>query len=219
MDKANLDLFKQALSEGISNRFDNMANNCNEEIACSEKHELAMRAIVYGKADTKRVLSPKMKRIIAILVAAALLLTSCCAIFRNEIREIVEKTLDLFIQYTYSDNNNGKTLETNYELTYVPDGYVLENSSILPVNVQYIFTNPDNETLQFDQYTINGTYIYVDIQSDYSEVYTIQNYTVYYKRTNISNLYIWNDGKYTLSITSSLKLDYDELKLIIEGIN
>ena len=86
MDKTNLELFKQALTEAVSNKFDNIAANCTEEIACSEKHNLAMRAIVYGKTDTKRVWSPRMKRIIAILVAAALLLTSCGIIFRICIR-------------------------------------------------------------------------------------------------------------------------------------
>ena len=54
MDKSNLELFKQALDEAVSNKFDNMAANCTEEIVCSERHKLAMQAIVYGKGDTKR---------------------------------------------------------------------------------------------------------------------------------------------------------------------
>ena len=98
MDKSNLELFKQAINEAVSNKFDNMATSCTEEIVCSEKHNLAMRAIVYGKTDTKRVWSPRMKRIIAILVAAALLLTSCGIIFRNEIREMFK---ELFASITF----------------------------------------------------------------------------------------------------------------------
>ena len=106
MDKSNLELFKQAISEGLANRFDSVVNSYTDEIVCSEKHNMAMRTIVYGKADAKRVWSPKMKRIIAILVAAALVLTSCGIIFRNEIREIFE---EVFVKLSYSDG------ETNGE--------------------------------------------------------------------------------------------------------
>jgi alkylhydroperoxidase/carboxymuconolactone decarboxylase family protein YurZ len=99
MNKTNLELFKQALDEAVSNQFDKLAAQCDEEIICSEKHKLAMRAIVYGKTETAQTLSPKMKRLIAILVAAALLLTGCAIIFRNEIREVFE---EFFVKLTYS---------------------------------------------------------------------------------------------------------------------
>ena len=124
MDENDLKLFKQALSEGVSNRFDKMAADCTEEIVCSDKHNLAMRTIVYGKADTKRVWTPKIKRIIAILIAAALLLTSCGIIFRNEIREVFK---DLFVSLTYEgDEESQQTIKDVYTLSYVPEGYTLE---------------------------------------------------------------------------------------------
>ena len=49
MDKSNLELFKQAISEGLSEKFDSVADSYTDEIICSEKHKLAMRTIVYGK--------------------------------------------------------------------------------------------------------------------------------------------------------------------------
>ena len=98
MDKSNLELFKQAISDGLSKKFDSVVNSYTDEIVCSEQHNLAMRTIVYGKADAKRTWSPKMKRVVAILIAAALLLTSCGIIFRNEIREVFE---EFFVKLTY----------------------------------------------------------------------------------------------------------------------
>ena len=112
MDKSNLELFKQALNEAVSNKFDKMADECTEEIVYSERHKLAMRTIVYGKADTKRVWSPKMRRIIAILIAVALLLTSCGIIFRNEIREFVE---EFFVKITYSSDEDGKVIDLDLD--------------------------------------------------------------------------------------------------------
>ena len=124
MDKSNLELFKQALNEAVSNKFDKMADECTEEIVYSEKHKLAMRTIVYGKADAKRVWSPKMRRIIAILIAVALLLTSCGIIFRNEIREVFE---EFFVKLTYeSDTESDQTIQEVYSLSYVPERYSLK---------------------------------------------------------------------------------------------
>lgn len=86
MKKSNLELFKRALNEAISEKFDDMAAECTEKIVCSEKHKIAMRTIIYGKIE-RRPWSLKKKMTVAILIAAALLLTGCGIIFRDEIRE------------------------------------------------------------------------------------------------------------------------------------
>ena len=141
MDKTNLELFKQALDEAVSNQFDKLAAQCDEEIICSEKHKLAMRAIVYGKTETARTLSPKMKRLIAILVAAALLLTGCAIIFRNEIREVFE---EFFVSLTYSGDEEALTIQEIYSLGYVPEGYILEKEHLAATYVQYKFSNQED---------------------------------------------------------------------------
>lgn len=216
MDKTNLELFKQALSEGLSNKIDSIADSYTEEIVCSEKHNLAMRAIVYGKADAKRVWTPKMKRIIALLVAAALILTSCAIIYRHEIREVIEK---FFVKLTYSDNDSeGTAIEDVYELTYVPEGYYLEEESIITVNTRYIFSNSNGNEIQFDQCILDGTSFVVDIESGYNRIVDIQKYEIYYRYTDDSHHYIWNDGKYSMKIKSSEKLSNAEIESILDGI-
>ena len=106
MDKTNLELFQQALNEGLSNRFDSLAEEYTGEIVCSRKHKLAMRTIVYGKAGGARAWSPRMRRVVAILVAAALLLTSCGIIFREEICEVFDK---LFVSLYLKDDSEAPT--------------------------------------------------------------------------------------------------------------
>ena len=216
MDKCNLDLFKQALSEGISNKFDILANTCDEEIAYSEKHELAMRAIVYGKADTRRVLSPKMKRIIAILVAAALLLTGCCAIFHNEIREIIN---EIFVELRYSQGvETGQFIDEVYELSYLPTGYTLQESVFLPNLTKYIFSHSDGHTIRFEQSLINGFSFVIDNESGYSELIKLNDYTVYYKCTSNRHYYVWTDEIYVMQLKSSTQLTDYEIQQIINGI-
>ena len=90
MKKSNLELFKCALNEAVSEKFDEMAAECTEKIVCSEKHKLTMRTIIYGKRE-RQPWSLKRKIVVAILIAAALLLTGCGIIFRDEIRESFNK--------------------------------------------------------------------------------------------------------------------------------
>lgn len=216
MEKSNLDLFRQAINEGLSNRFDNVANSYTEKIICSEKHNLAMRTIIYGKADRQRVWSPRIKCIIAILVAAAILLTSCGVIFRNEIREVFEK---FFVNLTYSsDDTSGSTIEKIYELSYLPEGYYLTENTVTDVSVMYIFLDTSGNSLYFEQHILDGSYFLIDSESGYSKVVEIQGYEVYHKSTKKYFTYLLNDGKYSLVLKSTVELSNEELVLIIKGI-
>ncbi len=214
MDKSNLELFKQAISEGVSNRFDKMVAECTEEIAYSDKHNLAMQTIVYGKADTKRTLSPKAKRLIAILVAAALVLTSCGIIFRNEIREMFE---EFFVMLSYNGNETD-IIEEVYELRYLPEGYSLNVENIRPMGAQYKFINENGDYIWFEQKLIDVTDLFVDNEEGYSRINEISNYEIYYRYANENHVYVWNDAKYSMFIRSNLKLSTHEIILILEGL-
>ena len=216
MDKSNLELFKQALNEAVSNKFDKMADECTEEIVYSERHKLAMRTIVYGKADTKRVWSPKMRRIIAILIAVALLLTSCGIIFRNEIREIFK---EFFVSLTYEgDEESNDTVKTIYRLGYVPDGYKLEKEYISNTVVKYSYKKPSGESIHFEQRILIFSDFVIDSESGYSKMQEIEKYEVYYRFTDKYHIYIWNNEKHSMSIKSSTYLSNEEIILLIDGI-
>ena len=216
MDKSNLELFKQALNEAVSNKFDKMADECTEEIVYSEKHKLAMRTIVYGKTDNKHVWTPKMRRIIAILIAVALLLTSCGIIFRNEIREIFK---DFFVSLTYEgDEESPLIIKEVYTLRYVPEGYILEKEEIAPLRITYIFSNETGQILFFEQRALTHSEYYIDSESGYSKIEEIEEFDVYYRFTDKNHHYAWNDGKCSIKMKSSVKLSNEEIIFIIDGI-
>ena len=216
MDKSNLELFKQALNEAVSNKFDKMAAECTEEIVYSEKHKLAMRTIIYGKADTKLVLSPKMRRIIAILIAVALLLTSCGIIFRNEIREIFK---EFFVSLTYeNDDTSEDMIEEILVLTYMPEGYKLEKETITSMCMQNKFVNQNKDIIYFEQRAITSTDLIVDSESGYSKIEEIEHYEIYHRITGKLYCYIWNDGKYSLTLNSSTKLSNEDIILMLDGL-
>ena len=216
MDKSNLELFKQAISEGLSEKFDSVVDNCTGEIVCSDQHKLAMRTIIYGKGDTKKSLSPKMKRIIAIIVAAALLLTSCAVIFHNEIREVIE---EFFVKLTYSGDGTGSdTIEEVYELTYLPEGYHLIEKKVRPLRIKWEYANETNDMIKFEQRVLDESGFAVDSESGYSQIKEIEEFDVYYRKNSEQHFYVWNENKYSFCLISDLKISDDVLVEIINGI-
>ena len=170
MDKNNIELFKQAISEGLAGRLDKVVNGYTQEIACSQQHSIAMKKIVYEKTDLQKVLSPKMKKIIAILVAAALLLTGCGIIFRNEIREVIEEISEFFITLTYTDSNsNGKLIEKVYESEYVK-GECLQVSVYMDFfNVHVNFWPVDGEVTYYKYHPGKYMFAYLPKASELNE--------------------------------------------------
>ena len=175
-----------------------------------------MRTIIYGKTDTKRVLLPKMKRIIAILVAAALLLTSCGIIFRNEIREIFK---DFFVSLTYeSDVESNMTIETIYILSYLPEGYTLEKTDISNTVVKYRWENSNGDKLHFEQRPLTQSNLFVDSESGYSKMSEIDDYDVYYRFTDKNHLYVLSYDTYAIRIKTNAELSNEDIVLILDGI-
>ena len=216
MTENNVALFKAALREGLSKKIDSVVNESTDEIHPSEQHKLAMKTIIYGKAEAKRNWSPKVKRIIAILIAAALILTSCGIIFRNEIREIVE---DFYVSIVLGESkDNGDVIEEVYTLTYLPEGYYLVDESIRLICVQYTFSNDNEEYIWFEQRLLGGSAFAVDSENGYSQIKEIDAYNVYYRTVNNNHVYIWKDNKYSVKIKSTTALSANNICLILDGL-
>ena len=216
MDKTNEELFKQAINEALTNKFQRMADACDEEIVCSRRHRKAMRAIVSGKTPRK----PLSTKMIAILVAAAvLLLAGCAIIYRDEIREFITNIKEFFVEIKFDEGeNDSQNIDEIYELTYIPEGYSLKEQNINRMGVQYIFTNFDSKRIKFTQRSLDASSFHIDSEHSDNTIIEIENYTIYTRKTGDMYCYLWNDGKYAMHIYSSERLSDDELVLIIDGI-
>ena len=219
MAKSNLELFKQALNEAWDNKIRREVESCTEEIVTSDRHKVTMQAILDGTYDKSAKWKLTRAKVVAILVAATLLLASCAVIYRNEIRDLVEEIFEDFSKATYSDEGADEdTIEEIYELSYVPDGYVLGKTQANPTLIRYEFVNADNNVLVFEQGVLDNNKFLFDIESGYTMWLSNDNINIYYKTTSYYHYYLWNDGCYSIKIRSTASVDLEELKLIIDGI-
>lgn len=215
-NKTNQELFKQALVEGVNRRLDREIAAYDEDITYSRRHIKNMARIVNGKTPRK----PLSTKMIAILVAAAILLLAGCAIiYRNEIRDFITDVQEFFVKVTFDKGESeSSVIDEIYELTYIPEGYVCEDHYINLNLVQYIFKDSEQNIIKFVQRPLDMSSFMVDIEHDYDKFANVGGYEIYYRHTNGTYYYIWNDGKYALKLNLTEELSLQELELIINGI-
>lgn len=217
MDKTtNQELFKQALVEGVNRRLDRELAACEEEVVFSRRHIKAMNRIIKGKTPAK----PINRKMVAILVAAAILLLAGCAIiYRDEIRGFITDFREFFVKVTFDEGDSeSRIIEEVYELTYIPDGYVLESQNVMLRTVQHIFVDSEGNKLKLIQQPLDNSSFMVDVEHDYDKFANIGSYAIYYRHTNGTYYYIWNDGKYAFTINSTEEFNIADFELLLSGI-
>lgn len=175
-----------------------------------------MRAIISGKTPRK----PLSTKMIAILVAAAILLLAGCAIiYRDEIRDFITDVREFFVKVSFPEgDNDSQYIDEIYELTYIPEGYILADERINRMAVQYVFINTDGKSIRFMQQALDSSTFSIDSEHSDNTIIEIENYTIYSRIAGNMHYYLWNDGKYALKLISAIELTDEELLSIINGL-
>ena len=218
MTKSDLELFKEALTEGLSIRFQNEIDNFEGEVVISERHERAMRTIFNGVQVRPFVWPSARAKIAAAAVAATLILAGCTAAYGDEIRDFVETIYEDYISIGFEDPDEApKHIEEYYELTYIPEDYYIKNNTRSSSFNKYILENDQGKIIIFDQFLLSSN---SSIDSEHGEQYMlyIDGKEIYCRVYDANCCYIWNDGRYSMSIFSIDQIDEETLEKIIEGI-
>lgn len=211
------DLFRRAVTEAFIRKFDRELADCPFSADCSEAHVSRMEAIMTD--GLKAIQSRKRKSwVVALLVAAALLLTACTVYaYRGEIRKFIEKVYEERIRVTYYDAEQepvGDVITEFYTLGYVPEGYVLENERRFPSTNKSKWMNKQGDYIVFEQHLLDGSNYSMDSEYGQVSVIVCGEINVYCMISDIT-CYTWNDGMYGYKIYSSVKLSDDELTRMI----
>ena len=219
MTKSNLELFKEAITEGLSIHFQNEIDSFDEEIVISERHEQAMRTIFNGVQVRPFVWPSARAKIAAAAVAATLLLAGCAVAYRDEIRAFIETVYEDYVSVGFENSDEApKQIEEYYELTYIPEGYYIKDHIQMNLSNRYILENDHGDKIIFNQTVLNSK---ANFDSEHGEQNTlyIDGKEIYCRAYDTGCSYIWNDGKYAMSVHSVDQIiDEETLGKIIEGI-
>ena len=213
-------LFSQALREGLARKFEAELAQCPEPIQCSEEHLRKMNEIIEGHARAVRLARLK-RRIVAAMVAAALLVLTACTVYayRGEIKEMLVQIYEAYINLFYDESGSegDDEIAMHYILGYVPEGYELvEERQEASVGKQK-WVHPNGDYIILQQFVWDGTVYSIDSEMGEMSITTFGSVEVYYRATQL-HTYIWNDGTYSFMLSTSSLLTNDEIGLIINSL-
>ena len=222
MNKNDAKLFGEAIAEGVLNKFERELAGNTESAGCSEAHEAAMLEIIAtSKAIEQRI---GRKKFVAILVAAALLLLVGCTayVYGNQIGSFIETFLEDGVNIGFADKGENKitTIEEVYELTYVPDEYVLTQKLINDIGVVYTYTDENQNSICFDQYPL-GISSSIGIDNDTNNASALEHNGIeIYVRVNANTRhYVWKDDKYLMTLVCPTMISEEEALKIVDGLS
>ncbi len=223
MSNANYrEMFKNAISDALSQKYDEELAASAESAVCSQEHYDRMAKIVgisTGAKQPRRRLKLSKRAIIAFILSIIIFLTSCTAyIFRNEFADFFEDIYHSFINISFkSDVKDNTEFTEYYTLTYVPDGYKL-NESICDVdNIRYKYLNSEDDIIIFSQIFLSDPF-YIDSIKGTTSIFEFENYTVYHRIFDCSSLYLCKYGEYAIYFYTSNHLDIKEIEQMIDNL-
>lgn len=215
------ELFVKAFME--AERLDNQKMPNEEEIKWefSEKFERSMNKLIKKndriKLSTRRNIK---KGLLAAIIAIIVLFTGLMSVSatRTPFIEFIKKIFPKYNEITISEESTPpvNTIETEYTLTALPQGYVLDTYQSDEYSVFAIWKNDKGEEIVFSQ-NVLGSNISVDTEYNYEEVYVngLKAYLNTYEYNSVLN---WSDNQYwfILNVPSVLN---DDIITMAENIS
>lgn len=213
-------LFMKAFME--AERLDNADLPREDEIEWdfSKKFETSMEKLIrqnnHMQLSTRRTVSKSLlAAIVAILVLFAGLMSVTAT--REPIIEFVKKILPQYNDISLSKDSVPpvNTIETEYTLADLPEGFMLDTYQKDEFHVFTIWKNDAGEQLVFAQDLLDSTFT-IDNEGNYQEL-QINGYEAYLNVYAQGSILIWTDGVYWFTINSSVS-DREEILAMAENI-
>ena len=196
-------LFIKALLE--AEELDNSNLKSEEEIEWnfSKDFENKMNNLIKKNNRIKLSTRRKIRKgLIAAIIAIIVLFTSLMSVSatRKPFIEFIKKVFPQYNEIVLSDESTPPvdTIETEYTLTDLPPGYVLDTYDKDEYSVFSIWKNNNNQEIVFSQQLLDSN-ITIDNEHNYKEI-EINGNTAYYSEDENGAALIWNDGYYWFTI-------------------
>lgn len=210
------DLFVKAFME--AERLDNINLPNEEEIDWnfSEKFERSMNKLIKKndriKLSTRRRIR---KGLLAAIIAIIVLFTGLMSVSatRTPFIEFIKRIFPQFNEITISEESSPpvETIETEYTLSDLPQGYVLDTYQSDDYSVFAIWKNDSSEEIFFFQ-NILDTELNINNEYNYQEL-TINGQEAYLNEYEYNSSLVWTNGIYWFRLNVPNELSDDILTM------
>lgn len=197
------ELFVKAFME--AERLDNINLPNEEEIDWnfSEKFERSMNKLIKKNDRIKLSTRRRMRKgLLAAIIAIIVLFTGLMSVSatRTPFIEFIKRIFPQFNEITISEESTPpvETIETEYTLSDLPQGYVLDTYQSDDYSVFAIWKNDSSEEISFSQRLLDSSFT-IDNEHYYEEL-KINGHESYYVEDEYGALLRWTDGYYWFTI-------------------
>lgn len=197
------ELFVKAFLE--AEKLDNTQLKKEKDIewSFSKKFESSMKKLI--KKNNRIRMSTRLKirkGLIAAIIAIIVMFTGLMSVSatRTPFIEFIKKVFSQYNQITLSDESTPPvdTIETEYTLTDLPPGYVLDTYQKDEYSVFSIWKNNNNQEIVFSQQLLDSNFT-IDNEHNYREI-EINGNTAFYAEDENGAALVWSDGYYWFTI-------------------
>lgn len=172
------------------------------EAEYTDKHEKWLE-ILFNKMRDNRYHTFTTKTVKLLLIAAIVSAFFLTAFAIPSSREFIIENFDIFSTYTISEPNNNSVTD-EIEVGYIPEGFVLEETSVNKKEITYNYLSSNNEFFRISK---NASSIKIDVNSEVIKTEDIvkNNITyIYFLDENNNSTVIWNKNDYVFEVYGQL---------------
>lgn len=173
-------------------------------------------------APSARVQWIRTRRLVALLVAAAMIILAGCTavIYKEQLGDFFTEAYEDFIKGSFAEENenNNNIISEYYTLTYVPEGYELVNEFVSDNFIKYVWVNNLDSKIIFEQQSIYSSGYFLDNETGFFNTIEMDNYTVYCRIVDNTYYCIWNNQEYAFTLYFDHKANEEEIIKIISKI-
>lgn len=158
--------------------------------------------------------------IIAVIIALTAVTFSVEAI-REPVIEFFVKTFEKFSVIFYNEEDiseENPIIEEYYAPTYLPEGYTKVSEEKLLTTYRIQYKNDVGNKIYFRQVVIDSHQEYLDTENASVDRLYVNGKYVYYIVKTSKKIVVWNDAKYSFTITTSPQINKEKLLQIIDSI-
>ena len=234
MTKAEQRIIKNALYDAMKIEIKAIEALPEVKVEYTDSYTATLKKIKkdYARQHLEQKRLKKQRRVIlvaAILTALALAATACAVIepIRNFIIEITTEGTtfkpDPDIDYetnggSNKDNNTNNNSDEELGITYIPEGFLLDEGSILNISAVYdVFYYKGDKYINYSRSLISSSASGFDSEGTPTQILNIDGKEVYLFTKWKTDQAVWHDEVYRYVIAYPEELDFSEVEKMIKS--
>ena len=222
MTEHQIQLIKDALLTVERRELKALKNLEGEAFEPSQTYRESMQCLIRKETHwTRPFVRTKKRRILTVLIAALLILSSIFSIsaIREPIIEYIKTAYEKFTHFFFEESTSQHVdvIETEYTLQWIPEEYLVISTEKAPTGINYCWKN-NTSYISFKQKISGINSLHLNTEKENYTPLERNGQTYYYNKSIDVHCFIWTYDNYAFNLSCSEDIDMDTVLKILDNI-